>query len=90
MEHFKIFASFEEFFPHLKSGIKPIDRQKVSILYKPITEKQDIYISTEEEKIKEVISKKFDLTPCGSPFEIYKENETGWMVRGNPSLMQRD
>ncbi len=90
MEHFKIFTSFEEFFPHLKSGIKPIDRHKVSILYKAIEGKQEIFISTEDEKIKEVISEKFEMTPCKSPSELYKNNKEEWMVRGNASLMQID
>ncbi len=68
--------------------MKPTDRHKVSILYKAVEEKQIIYISTEDEMIKEVISEKFEMTPCSSPYEMYKGNESDWMIRGNASLIQ--
>jgi len=90
MEHYKIFASFEDFFLHLKSGIQPTDKKKVSILHKTIKGKQEIFISTEDDKIREVISEKFEIISCKSPYELYKKNEGEWEVRGNASLIQDD
>lgn len=88
MKHYKIVALFDEFFPYLKSQMQPKERFKLCILFKPANKEQPIYISTEDDSIKEAILNKYEMIPCDSPYSLYMENTDDWNVLGNKSLMQ--
>ena len=85
MKHFKINAAFEELFFHLKSNIGGKDKQKVCILHTAREGVQDIYLSTEDERIIDLMKEKFDLEQCSSPAALHKEDPGKWKARGNPA-----
>ncbi len=87
MKHFKINAVFEEMFKHLKTNIEKKDKQKVCILHTTQKGEQDIYLSTEDEIIIDLMKEKFDLEPCSSPVGLQKESPDKWMARGNPAIL---
>mgnify|MGYP006309742581 CR=1 FL=1 len=87
MDFFKINAAFGAFFPYLKSKMDPMDRHKICIMHQDVEGPQDIYIATEEEELKKIITAKFPVKPVEKPVDKYKANPVAWMFRGNQSLM---
>lgn len=87
MQHYKITASFEEFFFHLKSNIERKDKQKVCVLHTAAEGSQEIYFSSQDEGIIGLMKEKFNLEPCGSPLNLLKEYPDTWMARGNPEIL---
>jgi hypothetical protein len=87
MEYFKINTVFGEFFPYLKSNMEPMERKKLCIMHQDTEKEQDIYIATEEEKFKKILTDKYQVQTVGKPTEAYNENPAAWMFRGNRELM---
>ena len=74
MEYIKIKAVFSEFFPYLKSNMEPMERHKLCIMHQDTEEEQDIYIATEEEKFKKIISERYQIQLTDKPQETFNEN----------------
>lgn len=87
MDYFKINAAFGEFFRYLKSKMEPMDRQKICIMHQDVEGPQDIYIATEEEELKKIITGKYPVQPTEKPLDVCNDNPDVWMFRGNQSLM---
>ena len=87
MEYFAIRASFQDFFPYLKSKMEPMDRHKLCLMYKDTEGKQDIYFATETPELKKIIASKYNMEPCGQPKQVYNDHPDQWMFRGNQALM---
>lgn len=88
MKHFKTHAPFEEMFSHLKSNTESKIRKKVCILHTAREGIQDIYISTDDETLIELLKEKFEMQECASPAGILKDEGSEWMIRGNSELLE--
>ena len=85
MKYYKTKDTGTSFFSFVTSRLDNIDKNSIGFLRKNVDTEQDIFIATQNQQAMKLLSERYILTECDSPYNIL---ENDWAFAGNHKLFE--